>query len=168
MRKNRLFVRGVSLLMGLVIMLSVTSCGTILYPERRGQTAGHIDAGVAVLDGIGLLFFFVPGAIAFAVDFTTGAIYLPSGSSRLALQPSKLQDAQIIQTRRHSLTSHDIEAVVEKETGQEINLVSPQTKVARISSGRNPAWSGIAEVLTPDQLAVFKNNRLRTTFDSTL
>ncbi|RWX46790.1 hypothetical protein H206_01803 [Candidatus Electrothrix aarhusensis] len=168
MKKYILFVRGISLLMGLVIMLSVTSCGTILYPERRGQTAGYIDAGVAMLDGIGLLFFFVPGVIAFAVDFTTGAIYLPSGSSRLALQPSKLQDARIIQARRHSLTSHDIEAVVEQETGQKIDLVSPQTKVARISSGQNPAWTGIAEALTPDQFAVFKNNRLRTTFDNTL
>ena len=42
---------------------TTTSCGTILYPERRGQPAGKIDVGVAVLDGIGLLVFLVPGVI---------------------------------------------------------------------------------------------------------
>ncbi|WP_084397213.1 hypothetical protein [Henriciella aquimarina] len=55
-------------------------CGTILYPERRGQTGGRIDPSVAILDGIGLLLFIVPGLIAFAVDFGSGAIYLPGGS----------------------------------------------------------------------------------------
>jgi len=54
-------------------------CGTILYPERKGQPAGPIDWKIVALDGIGLLFFFVPGVIAFAVDFVTGAIYLPAG-----------------------------------------------------------------------------------------
>jgi hypothetical protein len=54
-------------------------CGTLLYPERRGQTSGRIDAGVAILDGIGLLFFLVPGMIAYAIDFSTGSIYLPGG-----------------------------------------------------------------------------------------
>src|SRR6185295_5982840 len=55
----------------------LASCGTILYPERRGQPAGRLDVGVVALDGIGLLLFLVPGVIAFAVDFATGAIYLP-------------------------------------------------------------------------------------------
>lgn len=55
-------------------------CGTLLYPERRGQTGGRLDTGVVVLNGLGLLLFLVPGLIAFAVDFSTGAIYLPGGS----------------------------------------------------------------------------------------
>ncbi|MCK9174457.1 MAG: hypothetical protein M0O96_04180 [Desulforhopalus sp.] len=166
MNWNVLFARGISLLVGFAIMLSVISCGTILYPERRGQTAGHIDAGVAVLDCIGLLFFFVPGVIAFAVDFTTGAIYLPGGSSRLVLHPSDLQDARILQVPAGSLTLHDIEAVVEKETGQKIDLASPETKVAQMSSGRDLAWGSIAEVLTPDQMAVFEDRHLKVTRDS--
>jgi len=56
---------------------ALSGCGTILYPERRGQTGGRIDVGVAVLDGVGLLLFLVPGLVAFAIDFSTGAIYLP-------------------------------------------------------------------------------------------
>src|SRR3954447_22013014 len=57
--------------------LFLASCGTLLYPERRGQPAGRLDVGVVALDGIGLLVFLVPGIISFAVDFATGAIYLP-------------------------------------------------------------------------------------------
>ena len=77
MKRNTLFLQGVCLLTSIMVLLGVTSCGTIMYPERRGQTAGQMDVGVVVLDGIGLLFFLVPGVIAFAVDFGTGAIYLP-------------------------------------------------------------------------------------------
>lgn len=166
MRMNTLFARGTSLLLGLSVMLSVVSCGTILYPERRGQAAGRIDAGVAVLDGLGLLFFFVPGVIAFAVDFTTGAIYLSGRSSRLVLQPSDLQDARVIHTRTGSLTLHDIEAVVEKEAGQKIDLASPEIKVAQLSPGQDVIWGSITEVLAPDQLAVFENSQLKVTRES--
>ena len=63
----------------LTLSLVLSGCGTIMHPERKGQVSGRIDPGVAVLDGIGLLFFFVPGVIAFAVDFSNGTIYLPGG-----------------------------------------------------------------------------------------
>lgn len=56
---------------------SLGACGTIMYPERKGQIDGKIDPTVAVLNGIGLFFFLVPGVIAFAVDFSNGTIYLP-------------------------------------------------------------------------------------------
>jgi len=61
------------------LLIQTTACGTIIYPERRGQAAGRIDADMAILDGVGLFFFLIPGVIAFAVDFSTGAIYLPAG-----------------------------------------------------------------------------------------
>lgn len=62
-----------------LLMAQLTACGTLLYPERRGQTNGQIDVGVAALNAIGLIFFFVPGVVAFGVDFITGTIYLPGG-----------------------------------------------------------------------------------------
>ena len=58
---------------------TVVGCGTVLHPERRGQPAGPLDWKVVALDAVGLLFFFVPGVIEFAVDFNNGTIYLPSG-----------------------------------------------------------------------------------------
>ena len=56
----------------------VTGCGTLLHSERRGQPhSNEIDWEIVALDGLGLLLFFVPGVVAFVVDFHTGAIYLP-------------------------------------------------------------------------------------------
>jgi hypothetical protein len=49
-----------------------------MHSERCGRPhGGRIDWKVAALDGLGLILFFIPGVIAFVVDFSTGAIYLP-------------------------------------------------------------------------------------------
>jgi hypothetical protein len=67
---------------------SVAGCGTIMYPERRHAPRSHqLDWKVAALDGLGLLLFFIPGVIAFVVDFYTGAIYLPAGTPTIAYPP---------------------------------------------------------------------------------
>jgi hypothetical protein len=63
----------------LIALTTQLACGTLLYPERRGQKSGRIDPAVAIMDGLGCLLFVIPGLIAFAVDFATGAIYLPGG-----------------------------------------------------------------------------------------
>lgn len=62
-----------------ILATALSGCGTLLYPERKGQSGGRIDPAVAILDGIGLLLFLIPGLIAFAVDFSNGTIYLPGG-----------------------------------------------------------------------------------------
>lgn len=61
------------------LVLQLTACGTILHPERKGQKSGQIDPAIALFDAVGLLFFLIPGVIAFAVDFSNGTIYLPGG-----------------------------------------------------------------------------------------
>ena len=63
-----------------VLVLASSGCGTLLHPERKGQTGGRLDPGVVLLDGIGLFFFLIPGLVAFAVDLSNGTIYLPGGS----------------------------------------------------------------------------------------
>jgi hypothetical protein len=68
---------------GLVIASGATACsaagcGTFIHSERCGQPhSGHLDWKIVALDGLGLLLFFVPGVVAFVVDFCTGAIFLP-------------------------------------------------------------------------------------------
>lgn len=64
-------------LLAIAAAVPLASCGTILHPERKGQVDGRIDPSIAILNGIGLLLFLVPGVIAFAVDFSNGTIYLP-------------------------------------------------------------------------------------------
>lgn len=66
----------------------LAGCGTILHSERVHQPHSRdIDWGMAALDGLGLALFFVPGVVAFAVDFYTGAIYLPYEAYGSAEQP---------------------------------------------------------------------------------
>ena len=57
----------------------VVGCGTVLYPERRGQTGGHVDTGVVVMDGLWLLLFIVPGVVMLIVDFSNGTAYEGGG-----------------------------------------------------------------------------------------
>lgn len=102
------------------LAFSLASCGTVLYPERRGQPAGRLDIAVVALDGIGLLLFLVPGVIAFAVDFATGAIYLPPGCAALA--PSGASDLRQVRIDPGELTPRRVEEVVREQTGRTVSL----------------------------------------------
>jgi hypothetical protein len=44
------------------------------------------------MDAIGILFYVIPGLIAFGIDFATGAIYYPGGRTA-QVDPAKLQEA---------------------------------------------------------------------------
>lgn len=93
----------IALLVTSGLILNLAACGTIIHPERKGQTSGRLDTSIVLLDALGLLFFFVPGVIAFAVDFSNGTIYLPGGfTSHLSeqelqsiTQDGKLDEAQL-------------------------------------------------------------------------
>lgn len=98
-----------------VVTLQNVGCGTILYPERRGQTGGKIDPGVAILDGVGILLYVIPGLIAFGVDFTTGAIYLPHSSGKLDQTEGKSN--YVVRLDPAELTHERIERLVAEETG---------------------------------------------------
>ncbi|MFD1384885.1 hypothetical protein ACFQ45_16070 [Rhodanobacter aciditrophus] len=89
------------LVIGSFVVSQLAACGTLIYPERNGQKGGKLDLGVVALDAVGLLLWFVPGVIAFGVDFVTGAIYLPGGSvaqlSDEDMQKLKTPDGQLDQ-----------------------------------------------------------------------
>ncbi len=112
------------------VAVFLASCGTILYPERTGQPPGWLDPGVVILDGVGLLLFLIPGVIAFAVDFATGAIYLPpapcyvpyvigTAPPPVALAPSEL-------------TPERVAAVVREQTGKDIDLRPGHYRATRL------------------------------------
>lgn len=86
-----------------VLIVQLTGCGTILYPERKGQTGGRIDTGVALLDGIGLFVFVVPGIIAYAVDFYNGTIYLPGTTGQDLGQALKSAGRNAAESIRHAV-----------------------------------------------------------------
>ena len=71
------------MLLVLPLGVPLSGCGILLFPERQGQGAGgRIDPNILILDGVGLIFFIIPGLIAYLVDFATETIYLPEGVER--------------------------------------------------------------------------------------
>ncbi len=123
MKIKKPLLRYLAFLIAAIFLLQVVGCGTIIYPERRGQRSGRVDVGIAVLDGLGLLLFIIPGVIAFAVDFSTGAIYLPGGKSRAAkdLDPGELA---VISTSPDGLNLAKLDKILMDYTGEEVNLDS--------------------------------------------
>jgi hypothetical protein len=114
-----------------VLVIQPTACGTILHPERRGQPAGRLDPGIVLLDGIGLLLFLIPGVIAFAVDFTTGTIYLPPEGS-LAMSPTDRQRLQTLKVDPAQLTAQKLSMIVSDQTGKSVQIESGNYRAAKI------------------------------------
>ena len=113
-RRQFLLLSGVCTLAG-----AAGGCGTIIHPERRGQPTGRLDPAVVLLDGLGLLLFFIPGIIAFAVDFSTGAIYLPPDCIGDARHGQSLKKVDLA---RDELTRSNVEKVVSQHAGREVRL----------------------------------------------
>jgi hypothetical protein len=101
-----------------------------LYPERKGQKSGKIDVGVAVLDGIGLLFFLIPGIIAYVIDFNNGTIYLP-GTFLGALETEDFKEVKF-DPKNSSMKS--IEEIIKNETGYDVSLYQRQMKIVKLES----------------------------------
>jgi hypothetical protein len=116
-----------------VFIFQLVGCGTIMYPERKGQKSGRIDVGVAVLDGIGLLFFLIPGVIAYAVDFSTGTIYLP-GTSQSSLEMNNFKEVKF-DPRNSSMAS--IEEIIKNETGYDVNQYQSRMQIVKLESSED-------------------------------
>lgn len=112
------------------LTLSLAGCGTIIYPERRGQTGGRIDPAIAILDGVGLIVFLIPGLIAFAIDFATGAIYLP-GTGHASLDG---KDVTFVNLPRGELSQQGLQAFIEAETGTSFSFQHPQLQAYQFDS----------------------------------
>ncbi|WP_016703738.1 hypothetical protein [Pseudomonas chlororaphis] len=104
------------------LLTQLTACGSIFFPDRRGQIDGKIDPLVAVLDAVGLLFYVIPGLIAFGVDFATGAIYLEPGKTA-QIAPHKLQQAIGADGQ---VDNHKLQAILESELGRSFPLDDPR------------------------------------------
>ncbi|GGF75240.1 hypothetical protein [Alteromonas lipolytica] len=105
----------ISLTISSGLILNLTACGTILHPERKGQTDGRLDTSVVLLDALGLLFFFVPGVVAFAVDFSNGTIYLPGGFTS-QLSEEELQSV----IKEGKVDEQKLKAMVSQKTALQI------------------------------------------------
>ena len=132
----------ICLIVAIALIIQLAGCGTIIYPERRGQTSGQIDVGIAILDACWLIVFIIPGLVAFGVDFTTGGIYLPS-SRRKASSPGG-ENVTVVHVNPGDLNEKTIEEIVKRYTGcstsfclssAETVVVDSPEKIASILAG---------------------------------
>lgn len=114
MNQTRILKKILILFIFVCLLAQLSACGWILHPERRGQTGGRIDAGIAILDGVGLLFFLIPGIIAYAVDFSTGCIYLPGGVFSAVTGDEEMR---VVKVDLSKLSEKAIKNIVARETG---------------------------------------------------
>jgi hypothetical protein len=126
MKARHMFKSALATLVVLAMLFQLAGCGTLMYPERKGQKAGNIDPGVAALNGIGLLLFLIPGIIAFAVDFSNGTIYLPASS--------QVDGWSEIHIARDEISREMIEKVIARQTGKNITLGGAEGWVTEIDS----------------------------------
>ena len=123
--------KSIMMLLLLTLILETASCGFFMYPERRNQSKGEVDVGVAALDAIGLVFFIIPGLIAFAVDFSANTIYLPSGKK--AGLPSE-ERFYAVHVSRDDMNKSGIEAVIKGHTGLEVDLYSKKLQAYQLEN----------------------------------
>ncbi len=147
----------VTVLLCAALLPQIASCGTIIYPERQNaRHSGQIDIAVALMDGIGLLIFIIPGVVAFAVDFHTGAIYLPKGHPNIRkhkrsdngsspikvikVDPKKLNPemiSEIVAIETGFPISLDDPALLVKKAGEEVNIVAELEKMLDVDGEKN-------------------------------
>lgn len=126
--------RILSIVLLTTMLANLTGCGTVLHPERKGQISGDYDLNIVILNGIGLIFFIIPGVIAYAVDLNNGTIYLPRGQGqnigRLS-EGDKVDTSNMYAMRmeRDQMTEASIRAAVEKHSGRKIPLENKKMEV---------------------------------------
>jgi len=135
MQARPLMHKLIALALVVAIAFHATSCGTILYPERRGQPpGGPLDPGVVILDALGLLFFVIPGIVAFIVDFSNGTIYLPPPYyAPVSHRTLRRKDMVAVKLAKEDLTRERIEEIVSRRAGQPVTLEPGRFRAAELS-----------------------------------
>lgn len=123
-------IKSAAISLALITTLSsqLLSCGYLLHPERRNQRSGHVDWAIAGLDAIGLLFFIIPGLIAFGVDIASGTIYMPSNTP--GISNLEFQEYKKIKIKG-AASEENIIAAIKESTGIVIDFDNPNLKIVR-------------------------------------
>lgn len=107
-------LKKISLFVAASAFFFVTACGTLLKPNQINRShSKNLDVTIVVLDAIGLLFFLVPGIIAFAIDHTNGTLYLPRG--RISLNDTSIDGVhKALVANGYDLTKEQVEVATEQ------------------------------------------------------
>ena len=136
-----------------VLTLQLVGCGTLMYPERRGQKGGRLDVGVTVLDAVGLLFFIIPGVIAFCVDFGNGTIYLPE---HRVMNSLNIKDFREVKFDPKHTSMAMLERIIKDQTGCSVKLDQDNVKISKLKSVNEMMvqFAKIAPVVKNERIAL--------------
>lgn len=141
------------LLCGVAGLPLLSSCGTIIYPRRVNQwERGGIDPAIVILDGIGLFFFVIPGLIAFAVDFGTGAIFYPEGKDYNDPERTIFDQWKDEAWETGKIDQQAIERFIAEKTGRSIKLDEETVLVQKLDH-LDQFWMAHARLSSPMMLA---------------
>lgn len=104
---------------------ALVGCGTLIHPERKGQIGGRIDPAIAFANGVGLLFFIVPGVIAYAVDFSNGTIYLPRNNDSASVESLRFDETMDVAS---------LERLLSEKSGRPVSLDDRHLRVEEVDS----------------------------------
>ncbi len=78
-------MKKIAIIITIFLSLFISACGTILKPNQINKPhSSQLDIAIVALDAFGLIFFIIPGAVAFVVDYSNGTLYLPRHTLRLS------------------------------------------------------------------------------------
>lgn len=67
------------------VILATPGCGTLLHPARlEAKASTRLDTRVVILDCLWLFAGVIPGVVALATDFVTGAAYFSEGEAKVS------------------------------------------------------------------------------------
>ena len=139
MKLSKRVIRTILVILFPAMVMPMASCGTLLYPERRHSNiqvdpgGRRVDPAVAVLDAVGLIFFVIPGIIAFAVDFGTGAIYCPKGKAQSNATTLEQQKRVVVHLIPDEIDKATLERIIGGEVGVSINFDDKRMQAFKIN-----------------------------------
>jgi hypothetical protein len=134
---KRQFVKIFYITISILLIIQLSGCGYILYPERRGQKpTGRIDPAIATLDALGLLLFIIPGVIAFAVDITNGTLYFPNGRRHSSIITGD-EPMTVIRVNPAELNEKMIQHIVKEHTGASIRPDLRDVEIYELDKSEN-------------------------------
>ncbi len=84
------------------------------------------------MDGVCLIFFVIPGIVAYAVDFSNGTIYFPRYRRRRG--ELELEGEKVARFNPQHYTNHTIEDLVARQTGVMVPLGQDGMTMTRLKS----------------------------------
>ena len=135
------------------MLVSLTSCGYFLYPERRYQQKGELDYPIVILDGSSLLFAAVTGqaaiavigVVALAVDFTSGSVYLPAKDKKAGLEVFPFDNTR-------PLAKADLESILSEYSGSPVHIDADSIAVVDMGIMDNEHIGEILRGLSTDSI----------------